>query len=137
MRRPVSVCVIAAGIVALLACAALAARRASDRSRPIVQQAATRRPDIILITIDALRADRVSAYGWTRLTSPALDAFARDAVMFTNAIAQAPYTKASIASLMTGLYPSTHQTVTASVPFPEAMSGKVRTLPLTTDVLPS
>jgi arylsulfatase A-like enzyme len=137
MRRLVAVSVIAAAILVLLACAALAARRVSDRSQPAVPQAVTRRPDIILITIDALRADRVSAYGWTRLTSPALDAFARDAVMFTNAIAQAPYTKASIASLMTGVYPSTHQTVTASVPFPEAMSGHVQTMPIASDVLPS
>ena len=95
------------------------------------------RPDIVLVTIDALRADHVSAYGYDRLTTPAIDNFARHAVRFTDATAQAPYTKASIASLMTGLYPSTHQAVTASVPFPETMTGHVTTTPIQTDVLPS
>jgi arylsulfatase A-like enzyme len=95
------------------------------------------RPDILLVTIDALRADHVSAGGYRRLTTPAIDAFMASATRFTTAIAQAPYTKASVASLMTGLYPSTHQTVTTSVPFPETMSGHVITRPVLTDVLPS
>jgi arylsulfatase len=56
----------------------------------------------VLVTIDALRADHLSSYGYQRFTSPAIDAFARRAAQFTNAIAQAPYTKASIASIMTG-----------------------------------
>jgi arylsulfatase A-like enzyme len=94
------------------------------------------RPDILLVTIDALRADHLGSYGYSRLTSPAIDEFARGAVRFDNAIAQAPYTKASIASLMTGLYPSTHKTVSASVPFPETMTGHVTTAPIATDVLP-
>jgi arylsulfatase A-like enzyme len=95
------------------------------------------RPDIILVTIDALRADHVSGYGYARLTSPLIDAFSRGAIVFTDAIAQAPYTKASVASLMTGLYPSAHKTVTASVPFPETMTGHLTSLPITTDVLPA
>src|SRR5437773_11483067 len=80
-------------------------------------------PDILLVTIDALRADHLSSYGYERLTSTAIDDFARGAVRFDNAIAQAPYTKASVASIMTGLYPSSHKTVTASVSFPETMTG--------------
>jgi arylsulfatase A-like enzyme len=95
------------------------------------------RPDILLVTIDALRADHLTSYGYDRLTAPAMEAFARGAVRFTTAIAQAPYTKASVASLMTGLYPSTHKTVTASVPFPETMTGHPATAPIVTDVLPS
>jgi arylsulfatase len=97
---------------------------------------AQKRPDIILITIDALRADHVSSYGYPRLTSPALDRLADQALVFTNAIAQAPYTKASIASLMTGLYPTSHKTVTATVPFGETMTGRLTKAPLMTDVLP-
>ena len=96
-----------------------------------------RRPDILLVTIDALRADHLSSYGYRSFTSPAIDAFARRAAQFTNAIAQAPYTKASIASIMTGQYPSAHKTVTASVPFPETMTGHPTTAPIATDVLPS
>src|SRR4051794_33936750 len=88
-----------------------------------------RRPDILLVTVDALRADHLSSRGYAHLTTPTIDAFARRSVQFTNAIAQAPYTKASIASLMTGLYPSTHQAVTATVPFPETMTGHLTSLP--------
>jgi len=66
-----------------------------------------------------------------------VDQFARHALRFDQAIAQAPCTKALIASLMTGLYPSSHNTVTASVPFPETMTGHPVTAPISTDVLPS
>ena len=94
-------------------------------------------PDILLVTIDALRADHLSSYGYERLTSTAIDDFARGAVRFDNAIAQAPYTKASVASIMTGLYPSSHKTVTASVPFPETMTGHPTTAAIVTDILPA
>ena len=104
---------------------------------PGLPHAPHRRPDILLVTVDALRADHLSARGYHHLTTPAIDAFARRSVQFTNAIAQAPYTKASMASLMTGLYPSTHQAVTATVPFPETMTGHVTSQPAATDVLPS
>ena len=75
--------------------------------------------------------------GYDRLTSNAIDGFARDAVRFDNAIAQAPYTKASVASIMTGLYPSSHKTVTASVPFPDTMTGRPITTAIVTDILPA
>ena len=110
--------------------------RASGSKFDELAPPAARRPDIVLVTIDALRADHLSSYGYQQFTSPAIDAFARRAARFTNAIAQAPYTKASIASIMTGQYPSAHKTVTASVPFPETMTGHLTTAPITTDVLP-
>src|SRR6478609_419913 len=62
------------------------------------------KPDIILITIDALRADHLGTYGYPRPTSPSIDALAREAVVVQDAVSQAPYTKASIASLFTGLF---------------------------------
>jgi arylsulfatase A-like enzyme len=96
-----------------------------------------RQPDIVLVTIDALRADHLSGYGYGRLTSPAIDAFSEHAVLFTQAVAQAPYTKASIASLMSGLYPTAHKAVTTTAPFPETMTGHLTTAPITTDVLSS
>lgn len=67
------------------------------------------RPNIVLITIDALRADHVSAYGYGRRTTPALDALARDpdGVVFQNAWAHAPSTRYSVPAILTGRYPST------------------------------
>lgn len=92
---------------------------------------------VIVLTIDALRADHLGTYGYTRPTSPNIDAFARDAVVIDQAIAQAPYTKASIASLMTALYPSGHKTITTAYSVEEAMRGDVRGTPPKTDILPS
>lgn len=62
------------------------------------------RPNVILISIDTLRADHLSLYGYPRPTSPALDAWAaRRAVVFHHAVAQAPSTLPSHASLFSGL----------------------------------
>jgi arylsulfatase A-like enzyme len=68
----------------------------------------TRRLNVVLVVIDTLRQDHLGHEGWTRDTSPAIDALARDATRFTNAYAPAPWTKPSIASMLTGLYPGSH-----------------------------
>src|SRR4030095_9990246 len=65
-------------------------------------------PNVLLITIDTLCADRVGAYGYTSARTPALDALARDGVRFEHAFAAAPITLASHASIMTGRYPPGH-----------------------------
>jgi arylsulfatase A-like enzyme len=58
--------------------------------------------DILLITVDALRADHVGAYGYPRPTTPALDELARNGVLFSRAYCPTPHTSYSVASLMTG-----------------------------------
>jgi len=67
----------------------------------------TSRPDVILITIDTLRADRISPYGYRKPT-PAFDAFAHDSALFEQASSQVPLTLPSHASILTGLYPFAH-----------------------------
>jgi choline-sulfatase len=64
--------------------------------------------NLVLVTIDTLRADRVGAYGYTRARTPAIDALARRGARFDKAYATAPITLTSHASLMTGLYPPGH-----------------------------
>jgi len=63
---------------------------------------------IVLITIDTLRADHMSCYGYPRTTTPNIDRIARQGVVFTRATATAPWTAPSMASIMTGLYPVSH-----------------------------
>ncbi len=63
-----------------------------------------RRPDILLITIDTLRADHLGMYGYARDTSPRLDAWAKTAVVFEQARATGPSTRFSIPAMMTGKY---------------------------------
>jgi len=65
-------------------------------------------PDLLLVVWDTVRADRLSLYGHERETTPRLDAWARDARVFENAVSTAGYTLASHASIFTGLLPSEH-----------------------------
>ncbi len=66
------------------------------------------RPNILLITIDSLRPDHLGCYGYKRDTSPNIDKIAKEGILFTQAITQAPWTWPSIHSLITSTYPSTH-----------------------------
>lgn len=61
---------------------------------------------VVLIVIDTLRADHVGSYGHAFPTTPALDAFTRDAVAFRNAIALAPWTTPSLAATLASRFPS-------------------------------
>ncbi|PYY13302.1 MAG: hypothetical protein DMG61_13775, partial [Acidobacteria bacterium] len=64
-----------------------------------------RHPNILLITIDTLRADHTGVYGSASVETPTLDALASDSVVFERAISQVPLTLPSHASLLTGMYP--------------------------------
>ena len=67
------------------------------------------RPNVILISIDTLRADHLSMYGYPEATSPRLDAWARrHAALFTDAVVQAPWTLPSHVSMFTGLDATRH-----------------------------
>ncbi len=59
--------------------------------------------------LDTVRADHLSGYGYERPTSPALDAFAKENLKAAFALTAAPWTPASVASMFTGLYPSSHR----------------------------
>jgi arylsulfatase A-like enzyme len=82
--------------------------------------AAERRSNVVLITIDTLRADHVSCYGYSKPTTPALDAFAKRATQYTDCLAPAPWTVPSHASLFTGLFPTEHGAHTLKSPGNEA-----------------
>ena len=60
-------------------------------------------PNVLIILLDALRADHVGCYGYKRNTTPNIDAFARDCIMYTNCYATCSWTKPSVTSLLTGL----------------------------------
>ena len=62
-------------------------------------------PNVLFIIIDSLRADHLSGYGYNRNTSPNIDKLSSDSILFKNAIASAPWTSPSIASIFTSQYP--------------------------------
>jgi arylsulfatase A-like enzyme len=68
-------------------------------------------PNVLLIIIDTLRADHLPVYGYDGIETPAIDRLFMDGILYKKAFAQASWTKPSIASIMTGLYPSTHQAI--------------------------
>lgn len=65
-------------------------------------------PSVVLITLDTTRADRLGAYGYTRGQTPHLDAFARQSVVFEQAVSPVPITLPAHCSLFTGTYPLFH-----------------------------
>ncbi len=66
------------------------------------------RTNVLLITVDTLRADHLGCYGYLRARTPNIDRMAREGVLFLEAIAPAPLTGPSHASILTGLYPFQH-----------------------------
>lgn len=70
--------------------------------------AAADRPNVLVVMWDTVRADRMSLYGHDRQTTPQLDAFARTATVFEQAIAPGTWTLPTHATMLTGRYPTTH-----------------------------
>ena len=84
------------------------------RGRPGVEATEKRYPpvpgirNVVLISIDTCRADRLSCYGYPRPSTPNIDAVARDAVLFKQAMTPVPMTLPSHSSTFTGTYPPVH-----------------------------
>lgn len=86
-------------------------------------------PDpIILISVDTLRADHLGLYGHSRFTSPRLDLFAAEGVVFLDASSTAPWTLPAHASLFTGLYPQDHGVVTTADALAQSVPTVAETL---------
>jgi arylsulfatase A-like enzyme len=73
--------------------------------------ASRKAPLAIIYLVDTLRADHTGVYGYERKTTPELDAFAKDAVVFEAAVAHASWTKPSVASILTSQLPGQHRAV--------------------------
>jgi len=73
---------------------------------------------VLLVTIDALRADHLGSYGYPRPVSPQLDALSKQGVLFERAYAQAPHSSYSLSSLHTSAY--VHELVELGKPLPSA-----------------
>jgi arylsulfatase A-like enzyme len=84
-----------------LVTALLASSSTAASSRPLCEGC-----NVVLLSVDTVRADHLSLYGYERETSPNIDHFASQAVVFTNAMSQAAWTLPGHGAMMTGLYPS-------------------------------
>jgi arylsulfatase A-like enzyme/Tfp pilus assembly protein PilF len=91
--------------------------------------AATGKPaNVIVITLDTTRADRMGFLGSNRGLTPNLDAFARQSAVFTHAYSQAPLTPVSHATIFSGTYPQFHQVLDFPMPL-------AKDLPFAPDIL--
>jgi len=91
--------------IALLGCCACGSGGQGD---PGAADHSGAKPNLILISLDTLRADRLGCYGYDRPTSPCIDALAERGTLFENTVAEAPWTLPAHASMLTGLFPRTH-----------------------------
>ena len=88
----------------------------------------TGRPNIILVTFDALTVENMSLYGYDRMTTPFIDKWAKGASVFTRAEAESSWTAPTTASLMTGKRAWTHQFFHPDNPYP--VKSDTENLPL-------
>jgi len=99
-----------AGVIALVLVLSLCAlyRDSPKDSGPPRRAAAPGLPNIVVISMDTVRADHCSSYGYARATTPHIEQFARSATRFANAYAASNMTLAGHASMFTGLFPTAH-----------------------------
>jgi len=86
---------------------------------PSAVPATAGRPNVVLFVLDAVRADRLGSYGSRRGLTPHLDAFAGEALVFEDALAQSSWTRPAVASLLTGVGPLAHGVHTERQYLPE------------------
>lgn len=114
VRRAIGLFLAAVGLGVALA----AIVPSGGRSVAVENPGAGLNRNVVFIVIDALRYDHLSQNGYARETTPRMDAWSSEGIIFDNAQAQAPWTKPSTATLLTSLYPSTHgvNPMTSAVP---------------------
>lgn len=114
MKRVFWLLLLAVAVIAVVACGVHLFRSSGADGRGYASRSSVDggpqypRNNVILISIDTLRADHLGCYGYSKNTTPNIDSFRRDAVLFKETIAQAPSTTPSHASLFTSLIPSHH-----------------------------
>ena len=92
-------------LVTLFFCTATACRESGKTTSPATS---AKHPNILLISVDTLRPDHLSCYGYTRPTSPNIDRLATAGALFETAISSTSWTLPAHAALMTGLSDSVH-----------------------------
>lgn len=118
--------------VVLVVCTAACTREAplssydADGNLTGGQSVTTNDLNVVLISIDTLRADHLRSYGYDRNTSPNIDGLAEESILFESTDSCSPWTTPSHISLMTSLYPSVHKVY--RYPNPGALDANAVTL---------
>jgi choline-sulfatase len=91
---------------------------------PPVVEAVPRRANVLIYLVDTLRSDRLGILGYPRPITPNIDRFAESSSLFLNAIGQSSWTKASVGSIFTGLWPPAH----GAIGWKHKLSSEIETL---------
>jgi len=93
------------------------------KSAPAATLMPTGKPmgNVLWIVVDATRADHLGLYGYGKPTTPFLDSFSKDAFVFLHHVTNAPWTRPSAATMLTGLFPSGHTVQTEESRLPDGM----------------
>jgi len=101
---------------------------AAEEKKTVAATAKAGAPPVILIAVDTLRADHLSAYGYPANKTPNIDSLANDGVRYAEAYAQASWTRPSFATIFTGQYPSSHGAVHKSSLLPDRVETMAEAL---------
>ena len=115
--------VLAAGLACCAWGAQTGCRKPSAQEQPGPPPPPGPAPNIVLVMIDALRADCLGVYGNPRGGTPVLDSIAAEGVVFERAIAPAPWTQPSVASVFCSVYPGVHQVLDYRQAFKATFKG--------------
>lgn len=94
----------------------------STKSTPPSSPPLSKHPNVVLFVVDTMRADYLDCYGYDKYSSPRLSEFAEDAVRYENCYAPAPWTKPTVATLLTGLPPNEHGVLDFADKLPEQLT---------------
>jgi arylsulfatase A-like enzyme len=117
------VAVLGALVALVVVCRAAMALHAPTAPKPehVAVGAPGKGPNVILIVVDTLRADHLSAYGYKKSQTPTIDGLATDGTRFAHAYSQASWTRPSFGTIFTSLYPSSHRAIHKSDALPDAV----------------
>jgi len=108
-------------LVVVFAIVAALGGEGAEAPATVTREASTR-PGVILIMVDTLRWDYLSCYDPEKVQTPHIDALAKDGVLFENMFANATWTRPSVATILTGLYPTSHSAVRKPDIMPDAVT---------------
>jgi arylsulfatase A-like enzyme len=113
-RTPLTRPVVTAIVVVLVAAAWAGGTRLVPTPAPaplVARASGADMPNVLLIMVDTLRADHLSCYGGSPVQTPHIDQLASGGLRYANTFSQASWTRPSVATILTGLYPSSHGAV--------------------------
>lgn len=119
---------VARGALATVGVAGVFVFASSNVAAPVLfRDRAPAGPNVLILSLDNLRADGLGCYGVSWTTSPAIDAFSAECVLFENAQSQSPHTLPSHASFLTSRYPSVNRASTGGkrLPAPRVLAPEI------------